>query len=136
MLILNLLTPTRAIVEKLEVEEIHIPAFLGQAQILEGHSPLMSLMSPGILKYKESKKKHSVLVAISWGYCEVIGSEVNILAETAETAEDIDLSRLQQSREKSTKKLESAAITAVEISKYLEKIKRARVREQVAKFRE
>ena len=55
----------------------------------------------GELVYKkENSAEH---LAVSWGYVEVTGDSVKVLAETAEKALEIDLSRAEIAREEAEK---------------------------------
>ena len=87
---LNLLTPDKKIVSNQELDEVIVPAFKGELCILPGHSPLMTTLEPGILKYKLHGSSDFVKVAISWGYCQVSPTTVNVLAESAVTKDEID----------------------------------------------
>jgi F-type H+-transporting ATPase subunit epsilon len=75
-------TPDQKIVSDQDLSSIVVPAFRGQLKILEGHSPLMTTLSAGILTYK-LKNGEEKKYAISWGYCQVSAEGVTVLAETA-----------------------------------------------------
>lgn len=93
---LNLVTPEKKLVTDQDLEEITLPAFCGELAILPGHAPLMTTLEPGILRYKLKTSSEAVQVAISWGYCQVSPEAVNVLAESAMTAEEIDLKVVQE----------------------------------------
>lgn len=129
MLNLTLVTPTKKILTEAMVEEVSIPAFKGELQILPGHSPLMTTITTGILTYKldgELKK-----AAVSWGYLEVVNDKVIVLAETAETSEDIDAERVQIAYDKAVNLLDAEAKTVEEVEKLQRKLKRAENRKQL-----
>jgi F-type H+-transporting ATPase subunit epsilon len=86
---LNFATPDKKIVADQELDEITLPAFRGELNILPGHSPLVTTLEAGILRYR-LKNGESEKVAIGWGYCQVSAEGVNVLAETAMEAEEID----------------------------------------------
>ena len=77
----------------LVVEEVFVPGYRGELNILPGHTPLVTVLDTGVLKFKNSSTNETVVAAISWGYCEVRNDNVNILAETAELPRDIDFHR-------------------------------------------
>lgn len=86
---LTLVTPQKRIVTERDLEEITLPAFAGELNILPGHAPLMTTLEAGVLKYKlvgEAEQK----LAISWGYCQVSPQGVNILAEHAVTVDEVN----------------------------------------------
>lgn len=78
----------------MELEEITLPANRGELNILPGHAPLMTTLEAGILRYR-LKNGETKKVAIGWGYCQVSPEAVNVLAETAMTAAEIDLKVVQ-----------------------------------------
>jgi F-type H+-transporting ATPase subunit epsilon len=88
---LNLATPEKKIVAGQELQDITLPAFKGELNILLGHAPLMTTLNPGILSYR-LKDGTSAKMAISWGYCQVSPEGVNVLAESAVSADQIDIS--------------------------------------------
>ncbi|MCH2532973.1 MAG: ATP synthase F1 subunit epsilon [Bdellovibrionales bacterium] len=129
MLNLTLVTPTKKILNEVEVEEVTIPAFKGQLEILPGHSPLMTTLTTGIVTYKldgEVKK-----ASVSWGYLEVINDKVIVLAETAETAEELDAERIQIAYDKALSMLDQEALTVGEIEKLQRKLQRAENRKDL-----
>lgn len=107
MLKLNLLTPERKAVYDQEVTEVTIPANSGEMTILPGHSPMITTLGTGILKYKVkgSEKTHKAM--ISWGYCEVTPEAVNVLAEYMQTPEEVVVAESQAILAATEKKLVS-----------------------------
>src|SRR4051812_30106564 len=96
MFVLNLVTPEKKLVTDTEVEEVIVPAFKGQLDILPGHAPLMTTLGTGILKYRtKSSGSNFESVVVSWGYCQVNPEGVVILAETAESVEELDRARAE-----------------------------------------
>lgn len=130
---LTVVTPTKKIVANAEMEEVFVPAFRGELNIYPGHSPLVSTLTEGVLRYKLKGETEDTAVAISWGYVEVTPSGVQILAETAEAKEDIDLSRAEEALKKSEDTLDKADAGPEDIEKYHRKRRRAEARISVAK---
>ena len=82
-----------------EIEKVTIPTGAGQITILEGHAPLVSTLQPGILYIH--KDRNVVQLAVSTGILEIRpDSEVYLMADTSERAEDIDLDRAQEARDR------------------------------------
>lgn len=105
MFSLTLVTPAKKILEKAPLKEAKVPAYRGELEILPGHAPLITTLEAGVLSYKLADNTEQ-RVAISWGYCEVTASgEVNVLAETAETKEEINLPRAEAARDKALEML-------------------------------
>jgi len=90
MLKLTLVTPNKKILTDAEVEEVFVPAFRGELNILPGHAALVTSLGSGILKYRLKGGLQLFAAAISWGYCEVFNDAVNVLADTAELPDEVN----------------------------------------------
>ena len=64
----------------------------GDIGILPGHEPVLALLVESPLRI-EGADGTKVLVAVHGGFFSVSGNQVNVIAEVAELAEDIDLER-------------------------------------------
>ena len=94
-ILLEIVTPERVVVTE-DVDEVVLPGIEGEFGVLAGHIPFLTALKVGELVYKtESKEEH---LAVSWGYVEVAGDNVKVLAEAAEKATEIDLSRAEAAR--------------------------------------
>lgn len=103
---LTLVTPQKKIVEGAPLAEVFVPGFRGELEILPGHAPMITTLGEGVIKYKLQGATEIKAVAVSWGYCEVTAKgQVNILVESAEAPEDIDLKKAEASRSESLEKL-------------------------------
>ena len=113
---LNFATPDKKIVSDADLEEITLPAFAGELNILPGHSPIMTSLEAGILSYRlqggETKK-----FAVSWGYCQVSNEGVNVLAESAVTADEIEIKVVQEHLKTQEDKLSVESMEDVEWEK-------------------
>jgi F-type H+-transporting ATPase subunit epsilon len=102
---LEIVTPERLLVSA-AAEEIEIPGKTGYLGILPGHAPLITELAVGEIAYRaEGRIKR---VAVAWGFAEVLPDKVTILAETAEKAEEIDVSRAQAAKQKAEEALRKA----------------------------
>jgi len=97
---LEIVTPERIVVAE-DVDEVVLPGIEGEFGVLHGHIPFLTALKVGVLSYKKNGK--TVNLAVSWGYVEVTGDNVKVLAETAEKATEIDLNRAQKAREAAEK---------------------------------
>ncbi|MES2855085.1 MAG: ATP synthase F1 subunit epsilon [Bdellovibrionota bacterium] len=131
MFTLTLVTPEKKLVAGAEIEEVFVPAFRGELNILPGHAPLMSTLETGVLRYRLKGESTLRPVAISWGYVQVNPQGVNILAETAERAEDLDMKRVDEAFKDAQAKM-GTDMTPDEIEKVRLKIARAMARKEVA----
>jgi F-type H+-transporting ATPase subunit epsilon len=128
MFILNLVTPEKKLVTDTEIEEVIVPAYRGQLDILPGHAPLMTTLSTGVLKYRLKGNANFETVVVSWGYCEVNPQGVVILAETAESLEEIDRARAEAALKKAQTELLEPILEPDQITKLQHKLARAYAR--------
>lgn len=94
---LEITTPEKTIYKE-DVEEIIVPTTSGEITILPNHIPLLTRINPGELTIKKSGKNSHF--AITGGFLEVSKSGVNILAEYAIRAEDIEISKALEAENK------------------------------------
>ncbi len=99
---LDVVTPERLIVSD-EVTELVAPGSEGYFGVLPGHVPFITTLKIGELTYWKGRDERHL--AVSWGYAEVQGDKVIVLAETAERAEEIDLARAERSRERAERRI-------------------------------
>jgi F-type H+-transporting ATPase subunit epsilon len=86
----DIVTPDRSLFSG-RVDMVTLPGSLGQMGILPGHAPLLSTLDIGEIILHIGNG--SQFVAVSGGVVEVRPDKVTILADTAETPEDIDAAR-------------------------------------------
>lgn len=99
-LTVDVLTPQSEIY-KGEADEIQVSTVNGEIGILPGHVSLMSQIIPGELKIKNNGKTH--LIAVLGGFVEIEKNHVNILGDYAVRAEDIELAKVEQAKDKAEK---------------------------------
>lgn len=99
---LHIVTPDRAIVHE-QVDEVEIPGADGYFGVLPGHTPLLATLQVGVLWYRKGQEKH--YLALAFGFAEVMPDRVTILAQVAERAEDIDVTRAQAARSRAEHRL-------------------------------
>jgi F-type H+-transporting ATPase subunit epsilon len=133
MLKLTVVTPEKKLVTDVEIDDVLVPAFAGELNILPGHAPLMTTLSTGVVQFKRKGSTLTESIFVSWGYCEVANDVINILAETAETANELDLSRAENALKESEKAL-SGGLDAEEMEKFRLKRERALVRIAAARM--
>ncbi|UCF30903.1 MAG: F0F1 ATP synthase subunit epsilon [bacterium] len=99
-ILLEVVTPERMVVSE-EVDEVILPGIEGEFGVLPGHIPFLTALKVGEMVYR--KGGQSEHLALSWGYVEVSAESVKVLAETAEKATEIDLSRAELARQEAEK---------------------------------
>jgi F-type H+-transporting ATPase subunit epsilon len=125
---LNILTPEKRLLADQEIEEVVVPGWLGQLDVLPGHSPLVTTLTAGILKYRLKGESGYHPVAVSSGYMEVHPEGVVVLAETAETPAEVDRNRAENSLKKAQQFLSQLTADPEEIEKYQRQVERALAR--------
>ena len=94
-ILLEIVTPEKALIKEW-VDEVTAPGTEGEFGVLPGHTPFLTTLKIGEISYK--KGNATKYLAVSWGYAEVGPSQVTILAEAAEIAEEIDTKRAEEAR--------------------------------------
>lgn len=120
-------------VESAEAASVTIPTADGEITVLPEHTPLVSVLIPGVLTVRTSDsgnqgEKH---VAVSGGFVQVAADSVTILADTAERADDIDVRRAEAARKRAADamagKREQAELVdaSAELQKHLARLRAA-----------
>ena len=85
---LSLITPQKQLLDGLAVESVVLPALQGEMGVLPGHIPMMVQLDFGSLRYKQDGQEKEI--AVLGGFAEVLHEAVNVFAEGADLAEEID----------------------------------------------
>ena len=72
---LLVVTPERKAVET-EADEVELPGSEGYLGILPGHTPLITLLKPGVLSFKRAGRSQAF--AVSSGFAEIASDRVSI----------------------------------------------------------
>jgi F-type H+-transporting ATPase subunit epsilon len=72
----------------------------GELGVLPGHVPLLGELVDGGVVTIETTDGETVTAAVHGGFLSVTGERVSVLAETAELAEEIDVSRARSALER------------------------------------
>ena len=90
------------------VDEVEIPGFDGYFGVLPGPTPLLAVLAVGELWYRQGQEKH--YLSIAFGFAEVLPDRVTILAQIAETAEEIDLARAEAAKKRAEERIARPAV--------------------------
>jgi F-type H+-transporting ATPase subunit epsilon len=101
---LDIVTPERAVLSE-AVDELILPGSEGYLGVRPGHAPLLTTLKIGKIQIRKGNEQR--VLAVSWGFVEVLPDRVSILAETAERAEEIDVDRAVRAKERAEKRLKS-----------------------------
>lgn len=131
---LNVLTPERKAVFDQEITEVSVPAYSGEMTILPGHAPLITTLGTGILRYKIKGLEKSYRAVVSWGYCEVSPTAVNVLAEFMQTPEEVVVEASEKNLVAAEQKLVTQILNDADYEATVNEAKKARAAINLAKF--
>jgi F-type H+-transporting ATPase subunit epsilon len=92
----EIVTPERLVLKE-EILQITLPTKMGEITVLPNHLPLVSGLTSGVVHIKKKDGTDEV-ISISGGFLEVLKDKVVILADTAERAEEIDLAKAEEAK--------------------------------------
>ncbi|WP_252501948.1 F0F1 ATP synthase subunit epsilon [Sporosarcina sp. Marseille-Q4943] len=102
----NIVTPDGPVSET-EADMVIAATETGEIGILPGHIAMVAPLQIGALRLK--KDNSTVNVAVHGGFIEVRPDVVTVLAQQAELASDIDISRAQRAAKRAEEKLQAKA---------------------------
>jgi len=100
---LEVVTPEKIVVSE-DAQIVAAPGSLGEFGVLVGHTPFLTTLKTGIIRYTDSSGQEN-LVFVSGGFAEALPDKVTVLAESAERKQDIDLERAKAAQERAEKRL-------------------------------
>ncbi len=103
-LTVDIVTAERLVYSEEGVDRMVVPGIEGELGILPRHAPLLTMIQPGVLRIVKGNDEMDM--AISGGFLEVRQNRVTILADSAERAEEIDIARAEEARQRAQRRLE------------------------------
>ena len=100
---LEIVTPEKAVVSE-DVQIVMAPGALGEFGVLIGHTPFMTTLKLGTIRYVDATGKER-FVFISGGFAETLPDKVTILAESAERRANIDVERAKSALQRAQERL-------------------------------
>ena len=94
----RLVTPERTLYDQ-PAAAVELPAKNGYMEVLYGHAPLLAELGAGDVRIHASSTAESgvdQIYNVSWGFVEVLGDRVTILANDALKPEEIDTNRAKE----------------------------------------
>ena len=86
-----------------EVDEVTLPGAGGYLGILPQHAPLLSELRVGILSYRVGEDLTELFCRS--GFAEVLADKVTVLAEAAESADQVDADQARQDKDQAQRVL-------------------------------
>lgn len=119
----EIVTPERVVLRE-EITQITVPTKIGEITVLPNHIPLVSSLISGVVHIKKRNGEDDIM-SISGGFLEVLKDKVVILADTAERAEELDLTRAEEAYRRAAELKEKARrgenINFVEVNAAIER---------------
>lgn len=95
----EIITGERVVYEESDVDMVVAPGADGALGILPSHAPLFTLLSLGEMRVVKGGEEQSL--AVFGGFLEISNNHIRILADAAERAEEIDVDRAEEARQRS-----------------------------------
>jgi F-type H+-transporting ATPase subunit epsilon len=89
-----------------EADEVILPTESGQIGVLADHEPLISLLTPGEICVRSGGKEH--YLATHGGVVKIANNIVEILADSATYADELDEIKINEAKEQAKRQLEEA----------------------------
>ena len=75
MLKVDIVTPTKKLVDGASADSIKLPGAKGELQILDGHTDLLTLLTTGALVFTKDGKERRF--SVSYGFAEIRNNKTN-----------------------------------------------------------
>lgn len=131
-LTVEIVTIERKLLEESGIDEVIAPGVEGQLAVLPKHAPFMTMLAPGELILKRGNDEMEF--AVTGGFFEVLNDRVIVLADAAERAEEIDVQRAEEARERARLALERRDSTE-DLAAAQASLQRALIRLRIAETR-
>lgn len=130
---LEIVTPGKSVVSE-EAQIVIAPGSLGEFGVLVGHTPFLTTLKMGIIRYKDVQGIER-FVFVSGGFAEALPNKVTILAQAAERRRDINLERAKSAYERAKGRLEKKPKEDVDFVRARAALERALYRLKLADTR-
>jgi F-type H+-transporting ATPase subunit epsilon len=125
----EIVTPERMLLQA-QVDELNVPGELGYLGVLPGHTAFLTTLGEGELMVRQGAEQR--FFAVFWGYMEVNDDKVTILAEIAESGDEIDRSRAESARDRAEDRLRRTQESDIDFERARAALMRSMIRLQVA----
>lgn len=132
---LDIVTIERVVVSE-DVDYVSAPGIDGVLGILPKHEPLLTALAIGELHYRKANTDYSY--AIGGGFMEVRPDKVIVLADAAESADEIDEQRADEARKRAQELMEQKQVTGADVAQAAlieQSFRRAELRLKIARRR-
>ena len=130
---LEIVTPEKKVVSE-AAQIVMAPGSQGEFGVLAGHTPFMTSLKIGAVRYEDSNGKERV-VFVSGGFAEALPDQVTILADSAERRVNIDLERAKAAKTRAEERLAKEADENINYTRAQAALMRAIMRIQLVESR-
>jgi len=131
---LEIVTQERRVYSADDVEMVVAPGSEGEMGILPRHAPLITSLQEGVMRVKRQGGKEELL-AIHGGFMEVLPDHVIVLADSAERAEEIDIARAEEARQRAEELMKQRREGKVDYARADASLRRSLVRLKIVEGR-
>ena len=124
----DIVTPTKKLVEGAKADSVKLPGVKGQLEILPNHTDLLTLLSTGIASFVSDGVERKF--AVSSGFAEVKNNKVTVMGETVEESKDIDVARAKTAQKRAEEALQNV-LSDEHFKKSQLKLERAIIRQHI-----
>lgn len=96
-MLFSLISTTKKVLDKTEIESVTIPTMNGEIQVLPNHLPVLGVTQPGILRIQYIGRE--VNYALGAGIYEVDENGVRVIADMVDSGENIDSDSITKKKE-------------------------------------
>ena len=130
---LEIVTPEKSVVSE-DAQIVMAPGTLGEFGVLSGHTPFMTSLNLGSVRYVDDSGKER-FVFVSGGFAEALPDRVTILAESAERRKDIDVDRAKAAHQRAEERLAKEKDEEIDFMRAKAALARAILRIRLAQSR-
>lgn len=116
-----------------DADTVIVPGIEGEMGILPRHAPLMTMIKPGEILIRQGEEEH--FLAVSGGFLEVYPDHITVLADAAERADEIDISRAEEAKKRAEERMSHRAAEGFDTARAEASLQRALTRLKVAQKR-
>lgn len=126
----ELVSPERVVYSDDDVDIVIAPGADGELGILPNHAPLLTALGIGELRVRKGEEEETF--AVHGGYLEVLANKVIVMADTAESADEIDVARAEAARQRAEHRYRERP-DGLDIARLQAALRRSKVRLKVAR---
>ena len=130
---LEIVTVERLLYED-DVDMVVAPGSEGVLGILPNHAPLLTALTHGELIVRKDGEPEQAF-AIGGGYMDVQPNKVTVLADVAERADEINVERAMEARDRAQREIEEGGLSIDDLLRAEASLRRALLRLKIAEKR-